>query len=242
MPKIASLNCLDLDGMSIFDQLKLEEALLRAGEGNYFLLNTNSCASVVLGLSNRVEELVDFSMAESLHLPIYRRFTGGGAVVVDGGTIFTTFIFDRNSMPCEQTPEGLTAFGASVFSKAFFPHQLEVFEQDYALYKMKIGGNAQSFSKGRALHHTSFLYSWNEKLMRVLKMPERQPEYRQGRDHKSFCGRLENHFPDKIILRKRLKNAVHDLFECTNIQCNDIESILKLEHRKSVEILYQPKF
>ncbi len=242
MHTLGSLCFLDLDGLNILEQLKVEEALLRCGSGNYFILNSNSPASVVLGLSNNVEDLVDLSIAQSLNLPIYRRFSGGGAVVVDCDTIFTTFIFDAALTPFKSTPEGWMAFGASVFSKAFLPHELQVFGQDYALYGWKIGGNAQSFAKGRVLHHTSFLYSWNLELMQVLKMPKKQPVYRQGRDHNHFCGRLETHFLDKNVCRQRLKSAVQDLFKCENIALDDLASILKKDHRKSVEIVcpFQP--
>ena len=45
----------------------------------------------------------------------------------------------------------------------------------------KFGGNAQSFSGGRCCHHTSFLWDYKEERMRLLRNPDKQPEYRQVR-------------------------------------------------------------
>jgi hypothetical protein len=42
----------------------------------------------------------------------------------------------------------------------------------------KFAGNAQAITKGRWLHHTSFLWDFQGELMRLLKHPSRAPEYR----------------------------------------------------------------
>ena len=39
-----------------------------------------------------VEELVDVEAARAMSVPVLRRFTGGGTVVVDQSTVFSTFI------------------------------------------------------------------------------------------------------------------------------------------------------
>jgi lipoate-protein ligase A len=40
------------------------------------------------------------------------------------------------------------------------------------LGEKKIGGNAQTISKGRWVHHTSFLWDFTEKNMQYLKVRE----------------------------------------------------------------------
>jgi lipoate---protein ligase len=228
---------LQIDGVSIFHQLELEEALLRLGTGDFCILNSNATPAIVLGLSNDVEELVDLPLAKALHLPIYRRFSGGGAVCVEENSIFVTLIFDNHSLPCEKSPEALIAHGASVFTNAFSPYELQVQDQDYVLCGKKIGGNAQSFTKQRTLQHTSLLYSWREDLMCVLKMPKRQPAYRQLRSHTDFCGRIETHFPGKEMFRKRLCEAIQENYACKNIFYDDIKELLRKPHRKSLKAL-----
>lgn len=42
----------------------------------------------------------------------------------------------------------------------------------------KFGGNAQSITKDRWIHHTSFLWDYDAGNMAYLKLPNRAPEYR----------------------------------------------------------------
>jgi hypothetical protein len=49
---------------------------------------------------------------------------------------------------------------------------------DYAFSHLKFGGNAQSITKNRWVHHTSFLWDYNVKNMDYLRIPKRVPEYR----------------------------------------------------------------
>jgi lipoate-protein ligase A len=48
---------------------------------------------------------------------------------------------------------------------------------DYAFSHRKFGGNAQSITKNRWVHHTSFLWDYDVKNMDYLKIPKRAPEY-----------------------------------------------------------------
>lgn len=52
------------------------------------------------------------------------------------------------------------------------------FFSDYAFSHRKFGGNAQSITKNRWVHHTSFLWDYDVKNMDYLKIPKRAPEYR----------------------------------------------------------------
>lgn len=50
---------------------------------------------------------------------------------------------------------------------------------DYVFGNHKFGGNAQSITKGRWIHHTSFLWDYEMMNMAYLKLPKRAPDYRQ---------------------------------------------------------------
>lgn len=50
---------------------------------------------------------------------------------------------------------------------------------DYVFGNRKFGGNAQSITKGRWVHHTSFLWDYEMMNMFYLKLPKRAPDYRQ---------------------------------------------------------------
>ena len=49
---------------------------------------------------------------------------------------------------------------------------------DYVFGEHKFGGSAQSITKDRWLHHTSFLWDYHMPRMAYLKIPKRAPEYR----------------------------------------------------------------
>jgi lipoate-protein ligase A len=50
--------------------------------------------------------------------------------------------------------------------------------KDYAFADRKFGGNAQSITKNRWIHHTSFLWDYEVKNMSYLKLPAKAPKYR----------------------------------------------------------------
>lgn len=53
-----------------------------------------------------------------------------------------------------------------------------IFLLDYVFGDRKFGGNAQSITKNRWIHHTSFLWDYEVNNMAYLKLPKRVPEYR----------------------------------------------------------------
>ena len=78
--------------------MAIEEALLEAVERedvpNTLRLWRSSC-SVVVGLSEKVEETVNLENCRQLQIPVLRRFTGGGTVYIDLGNLNWTFVFRR---------------------------------------------------------------------------------------------------------------------------------------------------
>ena len=49
---------------------------------------------------------------------------------------------------------------------------------DYTYGEQKFGGNAQAITKQRWLHHTSFLWDFDDSNMALLQHPSRVPKYR----------------------------------------------------------------
>jgi len=71
--------------------LAAEEYLLKQGTEDVFML-WQSAPSVIIGKHQRVETEVNRTMAEQNKIPVFRRFSGGGAVYHDLGNINLTFI------------------------------------------------------------------------------------------------------------------------------------------------------
>lgn len=92
MPK---LNVLNLGGLSILQALHFEEILLRRSKENWFIFNSGcKQRSIVVGFSGKVAELVHVKEAHTQNVQTIRRYTGGGTVITDENTIFTTFIMN----------------------------------------------------------------------------------------------------------------------------------------------------
>ncbi|KAG0502172.1 hypothetical protein HPP92_002244 [Vanilla planifolia] len=77
------LNLIRTRGFPILQQLHLEERLLRTSSSNWCIINdgTNQ-VNVVMGLSGRPAELIDIELLLQDRIPVIRRFTGGGTVVI----------------------------------------------------------------------------------------------------------------------------------------------------------------
>ncbi|KAG7672404.1 hypothetical protein Ndes2526B_g09084 [Nannochloris sp. 'desiccata'] len=190
---------LRLSGFPLLRQLLLEESLFRSHPGNWFVINDGvPDPTIVLGISGKPEELINLREASTANIPLLRRFTGGGTVIVDSNSIMTSIIMHGPTavpdVPCYPRPimhwtEGVFGNYLKQYNKDF-----SLRENDYALGQKKFGGNAQAISKDRWLHHTSFLWDYEQHRMELLKHPPRAPEYRAGRDHSEFIVPLKQVF------------------------------------------------
>ncbi|GAB4813313.1 hypothetical protein N2152v2_000359 [Parachlorella kessleri] len=207
-----AVRLLRLRGFPILQQLRLEEALLRADAGNWFLINDGTPQpSVVLGISGKPHDLVHLEAAHRARIQLIKRFTGGGTVVVDSDTIFTALIMHADALaevPCYPRP--VMRWTEQLYSSAFARHgSFHLRENDYVFGERKFGGNAQAITKNRWLHHTSFLWDFEGERMRLLKHPGRAPDYRAGREHLDFVCRLK----DVVPCRKALLSSLCDSLE-----------------------------
>lgn len=89
------LNLIEWHERPIFQQLQLEEALLRTDGGNWCLINQGTTPAIVMGISGKPEKWIHPAFFERKPFPLIRRFSGGGTVVVDKHTLFVTFICNK---------------------------------------------------------------------------------------------------------------------------------------------------
>lgn len=233
----------------IQEQLRIEEALFRVeSKRNWFIYNDeHSPATIVMGISGKPDKLLHQDAVKRDGIPVLKRFSGGGTVIVDHNTVFTTFICKQEDFPqVKPYPREIMAWSRDFFSP-FFSRlcnddlKFDLREDDYVFNDRKFGGNAQSLSKGRWLHHTSFLWDFDPRNMEYLTNPARQPEYRQQRSHLDFL------CPLKDVLKKDAANREtfeHELraeldhnFVVEDVDLDDIKPILEQEHRKSTRFL-----
>ena len=204
-----NFHLLHYKNMPIQRQLQLEEELLRSTQDNWFLINEGSPVTIVMGISGKADELIELSLVEQDQIPILRRFSGGGTVIVDENTLFTTWICEKNRFPFPAFPEPIMRWIASVYKEALQHPQFALRDNDFVIGERKIGGNAQYIKKDRWLQHTSFLWDYQPERMCYLKHPPKTPAYRAGRSHDAFLSRLMDHFEDKEELVTSFKAAAH---------------------------------
>ena len=195
----------------ILEQLLLEEALLRTDTSNWCLINEGSSRAIVLGISSKPAEWVHPSAFKD-EIPLSRRFSGGGTVVVDENTLFVTFIFNSENLPFNPFPEPILRFTEGLYKPVFDHPDFQVQGNDYTMGSRKCGGNAQYIRKGRWLHHTTFLWDYDPANMNYLLHPKKTPTYRNHRPHTDFICRLADYFPSKKIFIDRLKSHLSITF------------------------------
>lgn len=162
---------------------------------------------VVLGYSNKVATEVNVSACERNGIAILRRFSGGGAVLQGPGCLNYALVLKNQRA-------GVVGDLTESYSRVLNRHQTLFLRltseavriqgiSDLTIDGHKFSGNAQHRRHHYALVHGSFLLSFDLALVeRCLRMPSRQPRYRQNRSHGSF---LRNISIDAATVRESLK-------------------------------------
>lgn len=231
------LHFIHLDNHFIYSQLELEEALLRSDNRNWCLFNYGSPPAVVMGISGKPHLLLETQKLLSYQIPVIRRFSGGGTVLVDPNTLFVSFIFNRDTFGFLPQPENIMNWSAKFYAKVFTQPQFQLRENDYVYANRKFGGNAQYIRKDRWLHHTSFLWDYDPMLMQLLKLPLKTPQYRDKRDHADFLCTLKDHFNSKEEIVISIQKALSQHFDLRLHPLQDIQEILQKNHRKATTFL-----
>jgi lipoate---protein ligase len=206
------LTLLQFNNLPISKQLALEEQLLKGTQNNYCIINNGSSEkAIVMGLSAHPPDVIDQDRVSKDEIKVIKRFTGGGTVIVDEGTVFVTFIFNNDAHPFDPYPHDIHHWTGEFYRTALpfkdFFHR----DNDYVLGDKKVGGSAQYIQKNRWLHHSSFLYTFEPKHMSYLTHPPREPAYRQGRPHLDFIAPLSPRIP-RLAFISYIENELRNRF------------------------------
>ena len=150
---------------------------------------------VVIGLGNRIKREVHVEHCHQDSVPVYRRISGGGAVVQGEGSLNYSLI-----LPINQAPELATVTGTNTYimnrvaSALSLPNSQKVTVRghtDLVIEEKKVAGNSQKRSRNALIFHGTLLLSMDLKLVsRLLPQPSREPDYRSGRNHDAFVTHL----------------------------------------------------
>jgi lipoate---protein ligase len=203
------MHLLDLTLPTLEENLACDEALLlRTEAGNLSEILRFwewPTAAVVLGAGCRLVEDVREEACLNDGVPIARRSSGGGTVLLRAGCLCYSLVLD-----CEREPE-LQAIRSSYCLilrrvaqalHGLLPDIAPAGTSDLAAAGMKFSGNAQQRKRRFLLHHGTLLYDFDlAQVQRYLRHPPRQPEYRRSREHGAFLVNLPATAQD---LRNRL--------------------------------------
>ena len=230
------LNVVRASRVDVARALRLEEGLLRHAPESNWLVCADGAArtSIVMGVSARDggAALVRVRDARARGVDLIRRFTGGGTVVVDADTMFVSVCMASACVGLEPSatyPRDVMRATGDVYARVFDRcGTFAVRENDYVFGDVKFGGNAQAITKGRFLHHTSFLYDYDEASMALLKQPARAPEYRLGRAHGDFLTTLRERGYAREGIFDRLCEVMRERgFETRDVGFEDAERVVE---------------
>ncbi|XP_038698515.1 uncharacterized protein LOC119996076 isoform X2 [Tripterygium wilfordii] len=176
-----------------------------------------------MGISGKPSELLEIRHVLRDQVPVIRRFTGGGTVIVDNGTIFVTLICNKDAVPAVQPyPRSIMSWSNLFYGQVFQGiGDFQLRENDYVFGDRKFGGNAQSITKSRWIHHTSFLWDYEVGNMAFLKQPARAPKYRLARDHDEFICRMKDYMSRSDFIEKTVE-AVEAHFSLKQVSLETI--------------------
>jgi lipoate-protein ligase A len=172
---------------------------------------------------------VDVAACEFERLAIFRRLSGGGTVMQGPGCLNYSLIL-RNGV---DIPLGITESFQFVLE-----HHKQCMQQlvedrveiagisDLVVNQQKVSVNAQYRKRWFTLVHGTFLLNLDPAIVtRCLRLPSKQPAYRQNRSHGCF---MRNLHLDPINVRKALRAAWY-----ANDQFTDIPNALIADLKKS---------
>ncbi|HEX5272632.1 MAG TPA: lipoate--protein ligase family protein, partial [Gemmataceae bacterium] len=183
------MDFLDLTLASAAENLALDEALLleaEAGRGREVLrLWEWPHYAAVLGAGCVLGDDVDEDACRADGVPVLRRASGGGTVLLGPGCLCYSLVlaYERGPAVCEITPSYVYILGRVRASLAgLLPAVEQAGTSDLTDGGLKFSGNAQQRKRDHLLHHGTLLYDFDlSRMGRHLRMPARQPDYRGRR-------------------------------------------------------------
>ena len=193
------MTLLDLTLPTPAENLALDEALLLAAEagtgGEVLRLWECPSPAVVVGAGGSVAIDVDAAACEADGVPVFRRASGGGTVLLGPGCLCLAVVLRFDHAP------GLDLIGPSArwvmgrvlnALRPVVPDATIDGISDLAVAGRKFSGSAQQRKRWHFLHHATLLGRDFDlpQIARYLKPPERQPAYRADRPHGEFVTAL----------------------------------------------------
>jgi len=183
--------------------LALDEALLEWAEEHrtqreFLRIWESPQPMVVVGRSSRTSAEVKEAVCRERGIPIFRRSSGGAAVVLGPGCLAYALVLGFHSRP-ELRDIGrahkyvlgrlVNSLSRRLQAGLTIAHEgtSDLVLGDRTVSPRKFSGNSLRVKRTHLLYHGTLLYNFDLALVETcLKMPPRQPDYRDARAHCEF--------------------------------------------------------
>jgi lipoate-protein ligase A len=182
---------------------------------------------VVVGYADKVAAEVNIENCHARQTPIFRRCSGGGTVLQGAGCLNYALILQI----AKDSPfTSISSANKIIMEKnrAAIENLLKQSVQfrghtDLAIDGLKFSGNSQRRKKNFLLFHGTFLLNFKLALVgEFLRMPSKQPDYRESRSHGEFLTNL-NLTADKV--KATLTNEWNATEELKNLPLEEISKL-----------------
>ena len=158
--------------------------------------------TVVLGRSSKLQEEVNVDYCEDQEIEILRRCTGGASVVGGPGCLMYSVVI---AIPGDRELRKIDVAHDFVMQRVLRavqeqqPRVRQLGTCDLTLDQQKFSGNSLRVARHHLLYHGTILMSADLDLVaNCLEFAPRQPDYRDGRDHRNFIANIELSQPQLV--------------------------------------------
>lgn len=220
--------------------LACDEVMLRHAEadriGECLRIYEVTSPALVLGVACRWQGDARVEACREAGVPILRRASGGGAVLLADGCLNYSLILDTESRPelrgvRESYRWILGRLIGALAARGLHCGQAGL--SDLTWNGRKVGGSAQKRLRRMLLHHGTLLYAFDvDRVERFLREPGSSPDYRAGRRHTDFIA-------DLPLDQADVARAVRDAF---SVQPGAREEDLSRDLADEVDALVRAKY
>jgi lipoate-protein ligase A len=197
------MKLLDLTLDTPAENLALDEALLDEAEepnspidAEVLRLWEPRQTFVVAGSSSHLAAEVHLDVCRSRNIPVFRRTSGGATIVTGPGCLMYSVVLAYRDRSHLRDIGEAHQFVLGTIAKALRPsapgiRQAGISDLVIGEPPLKFSGNSLRCKRNHFLYHGTILYDFPiEDIAALLKMPSRQPAYRQARSHHDFLTNL----------------------------------------------------
>lgn len=169
-----------------------DKDVLASTESFKFLIWFPEEVCIVLGRSNKAEDSVFEEVVSMDNIPIYKRPSGGEAVVLAPGMLVVSWAMELERMVSPDSIfRQMNALYTALFERAGIFGISGNGISDLCIDGKKIMGSSMYLNQKRLFYHAVININGDVGLIsRYLKHPQREPAYRAGRAHESFVTSL----------------------------------------------------